>query len=183
MRFLIVLLLSATATSCVKPIIEGTKNNPAADYTLRLNVEENDGAFRQYVNIATNKPEAAETNAIVQVKVNKVNMRLGGIQMVGTVPMTIGVNLEFLQTSQTSQIAGEYQLPADAGKLSVKLSWMRNNQLIQLSPATRGNVKVQYDAATQTWNGVLSGISFEKPLNADYKSLELLGTFKHVPFQ
>jgi hypothetical protein len=97
--------------------------------------------------------------------------------------MTIGVNLEFLQASQPSQIAGEYQLPADAGKLVVKLSWMRNNQLIQLSPATKGNVKVQYDAATQTWNGTISGIGFEKPLNADYKSLELLGTFKHVPFQ
>jgi hypothetical protein len=183
MRFLIVLLLAVTATGCVKSIVEGTKNNPAADYTLRLNVEENDGTIRQFVNNATNRPEAAETNAIVQVKVNKVNMRLGGIQTVGTVPMTIGVNLEFLQASQPSQIAGEYQLPADAGKLVVKLSWMRNNQLIQLSPATKGNVKVQYDTATQTWNGTISGIGFEKPLNADYKSLELLGTFKHVPFQ
>lgn len=183
MRYFILILLSLSATSCIKSIVEGTKNNPAADYTLRLNVEENDGTSRQFVNNATNRPEAAETNAIVQVKVNTVNMRLGGIQLIGTVPMTIGVNLEFLQASQPSQIAGLYQLPADAARLAVKLSWMRNGQLLQLTPATKGSVKVQYDTATQTWNGVLTGIGFEKPANADYKTLELLGTFKHVPYQ
>lgn len=184
-RITLLIFLFATTlfSSCVQRIIDGTKNNTTADFLLRLNIEQNDGSIRQQVNTATNIPGAAEANAVLQVKESKVQMRLGGIQFSPNVPMTLSSNLVFQQASRPEQIAGEYNLPADANKLLLSMGWIQQGVLHTYAPAIRGKVIVRYNANTNTWSGELQGIAFEKPVNATYKAIELSGTFNHVPLQ
>lgn len=170
-------------SSCIQEIANGTRNNPAADFTLRLNIEETDGTTRQQVSTATNIPGAAEGISQIEVKESKVNLRLGGITFSPNVTLTLSANLRFLQATRPEQIAGEYNLPADADKLLITMGWLRDGTQHFYSPAITGKVKVQYDAATNTWNGELQGIGFNKPLNAPYRSIQLHGRFNHVPFQ
>jgi hypothetical protein len=172
-------------TGCIKSIIDGTKANTAGDFTLKLTRTDLAGQSTTQVNHVLNIPEAGELAAAVEPKLGGVHIRLGGQPLDGTTTVTLNImaSLEFSFTNQPQAIAGTYTFPQDAGKLMVRLGQRVGNDWAMRQPPLSGTVVVNYDAATQTWNGTLTNLVYAVQAGEPLKALSLSGKFSHLPLK
>jgi len=177
---LLMLATSLLLGGCIKPIVEGTKNNTNPDFRLELLTEELSGANSKHVETAVNVTGSAEMSAVAEVKDNKVHIRLGGLQYSSYVQPKLMATIVFKFTDKPNEIAGTYTFPADNDKVTVIFGQKQGIDWIAKWPQAQGTLKINFDAANNSWNGTLTNIEYEKPLNAPYKSQRVNGRFSHV---
>lgn len=172
-------VIAISFASCVKKIIENTKNNPATDFQLKLTRTNASGISNQQVENALNLPGSANFVAAFYAKETSVHIKIGGAQLTTVVPR-LSADIHFTFTKKVEEVAGTYTFPADNNRVSFFLNEIVNSTMTTNSLPTEGTLQISYDATSKTLNGTCTSIKYRQPLNSIYQSEILNGKFNHV---
>jgi len=180
---LIIGLLSISVlsiSSCDK--FDGFANaSEEADFELQLYREQVGGSNKLDVEHGINLPGATEGNIIIEPKQTEVHIRVGGIQLTTVVPR-IWAYMVFRHTNKPAEIVGEYEFPRDLDKLKFTMTErLPNDDLHLQTDPVSGKIKISFDPATNTYNGIITDIQFTLSISSPYSFQKLNGKINHVP--
>lgn len=163
--------------SC-KKIIENTAQNPYPDFELRLSKKESNGTTTLYTDKAVNMIDAATAATSYNIKNQVLEIELG-IQPVTTVTPRLKASIRVFNISKAADAAGVYLLTANAGKFQLSYTETSGASSVTMNNAFEGSIEIQYDAVTNTLNGVITNFRFT-PVTSSIQSLVLNGKFNHA---
>ena len=177
--FLMSAVLAFTAMSCVKSVIENTKDNPATDFQLKLTRTTPGGAISQQVENALNQPGSAEASAVYIEKAASVQLKIGGIQTNTVIPRLFA-DIHFSSKNKVNEIAGVYHFPEDNYKVEFSLNETVNGHTARVAFPASGSLTVTYDPVTKSVSGTIVNVYYASLLDNTFASEVLNGKFSNV---
>lgn len=177
-NFTLIIAMAMALLSCEKDPLK----EPASDFVLKRYREYPGGNNTLDVERALNLDETTNFNARISKIGSDLELSLGG-NKVNTVEPKLSASIIFKGKSDPRTIIGTYDFPAAYPGVDVYFFEHNPNGFYGRSIPASGRLVVNYDAASNSYNGSITDLKYEIPYRAEYTFEKFDATFKQVKFR